>query len=81
MIEDEAFYDGRRVGMNYAHARYLLMYLQEKKLLTTYYERFRDNAKDDPQGLKTLEEVISPQGLEAFEKDWRRWVLSLRSNG
>ena len=80
MIEDESFYHDRRVGMNYAHARYLLMYLQEKKLLTIYYKRFRDNAADDPQGIKTLEEVIAPQGLEAFEKDWRKWVLSLRFN-
>jgi hypothetical protein len=81
MIEDESFYHGSRVGMNYAHARYLLMYLQEKKLLTVYYARFRDNAKEDPQGLKALEAVIAPQGLEAFEKDWRKWVLSLRFNG
>src|SRR6185295_17675326 len=37
MIADPNFYDREHVGLNYAQARYLLMYLQEKKLLTKYY--------------------------------------------
>jgi hypothetical protein len=81
MIGDPAFYDPSNVGMNYAHARYLLMYLQEKGLLTTFYARFRDNAKDDPTGLKTLEAVAAPDGLEAFEKTWRAWVMKQQFNG
>ena len=81
MIEDEDFYADGRVGINYAHARYLLMYLQEKDLLRTYYSRFREGAKDDPNGLKTLEQVIAPKSLDALEKDWRKWVLSLHFDG
>jgi hypothetical protein len=77
LIEDENFYDAAHVGMNYAQARYLLMYLQEKNLLTNYYARFRDNAADDPTGLRTLKAVIAPQSLEDFEKQWRAWVLTL----
>ena len=77
LIEDENFYDAAHVGMNYAQARYLLMYLQEKNLLTDYYARFRDNAADDPTGLRTLKAVIAPQSLEDFEKQWRAWVLTL----
>ena len=78
LIEDGAFYDRERVGVNYAQARYLLMYLQEKGLLPEYYQRFRANAKDDPQGLKTLEALIKPKSLELFEKEWRKWVMGLR---
>ena len=81
LIEDERFYDPRHVGMNYAQARYLLMYLQEKDLLTEYYARFRAGAADDPTGLKTLEAVAAPDGLEALEKKWRLWVLTLQFNG
>jgi hypothetical protein len=77
MIEDENFYGAPHVGMNYAHARYLLMYLQEKDLLTAYYERFRDNVADDPTGLKTLEDVAAPRGLDVFEREWRAWVMTL----
>lgn len=78
LIEGGDFYDRSNVGINYAQARYLLMYLQEKGLLPEYYKRFRDNAKADPQGLKTLEELIAPQTLAGFERDWRKWVMTLR---
>ena len=77
MIEDERFYDPQHVGVNYAHARYLLMYLQEKGLLTSYYQRFRDNCADDPTGLKTLRDVAAPRGMDALEREWRAWVLTL----
>jgi hypothetical protein len=81
LIDDDNFYDGQRVGMNYAQARYLLMYLQEKGLLTTYYARFRAGAKDDPTGLRTLEKLAAPKSLDTFEKDWRKWVLTLHFDG
>lgn len=55
-----------------------MYYLQEKKLLTGYYRRFRDGSGQDPNGLKSLEAVIAPQALDEFEKRWRQWVLELR---
>jgi hypothetical protein len=78
MIADEDFRADERVGINYAHARYLMFYLQKKRLLTKFYADFRDNHKDDPTGIETLKKVVAPQSLEDFEKDWRKWVLSLR---
>jgi len=78
LIEDGDFYGERLVGLNYAQARYLMMYLQEKGLLTKYYAQFRDGAKDDPSGLATLRRVTAPQSLDDFEKAWRAWVLALR---
>jgi hypothetical protein len=81
LIEDENFYAEDRVGMNYAQARYLLMYLQERKLLADYYTRFRDNAADDSTGLKTLQALLAPKDLESFEKDWRKWVLTIHFDG
>ena len=78
MITDEQFYDDELVGINYAQARYLMFYLQEKGLLTAYYKRFRDGVKDDPTGLATLKRVLKTDDLAAVERDWRKWVLSLR---
>jgi hypothetical protein len=78
MIGDDDFRNDERVGINYAHARYLMFYLQEKKLLQKYYTDFRAAAKDDPTGLATLKKLIGPQSLEAFEKDWRAWVMTLK---
>lgn len=78
LIEDPEFYRRDLVGPNYAEARYLMFYLQEKHLLREYYKQFRDHAADDPSGLKTLEKLIAPQDLDEFEKQWRTWVLELR---
>lgn len=78
LIEETEFYDESNVGLNYAQARYLMFYLQEKGLLREYYRRFRDGVATDPSGGKTLEALISPQKLEEFEKQWRKWVLTLK---
>ena len=78
LVEDAEFYNDAHVGMNYAQARYLLMYLQEKDLLKKYYQDFRENIEADPTGLKTLEKTIAPSALEQFEADWRKWVITLK---
>lgn len=78
MIADERFYGEDLVGLNYAQARYLMFYLQEKGLLADYYKRFRDNVKEDATGLATLKKVLKTDDLAGFEKDWRKWVLTLR---
>jgi hypothetical protein len=78
MIADDDFRNDERVGINYAQARYLMFYLQEKNLLQKFYTDFRAAAKDDPSGLKTLKKLVAPQSIEAFEKDWRAWVMTLK---
>jgi hypothetical protein len=80
LLEDDRFYDPGNVGINYAQARYLLMYLQEKRLLDDYYVRFRARVERDPTGLRTLEELVAPQSLNAFESEWKKWVMKLRFN-
>lgn len=78
MIGDDDFRNDDRVGINYAEARYLMFYLQEKGLLQKYYVAFRDGAKKDPTGLETLKTIIAPQKIEAFEKQWRAWVMTVK---
>jgi hypothetical protein len=78
LIADDDFRNNERVGLNYAEARYLMFYLQEKGQLRRYYAEFRAHAKDDPTGLASLKRVIAPQSLEDLEKDWRKWVMGLR---
>jgi hypothetical protein len=77
LIEDPKFYRQDLVGLNYAQARYLMMYLQETGRLRKYYVSFREGHVGDPMGLKTLEKIVAPQGLEDFEKAWRAWVIAL----
>jgi len=78
MINDPQFYGEAHVGLNYAQARYLLMYLQQIHRLDQFYKDLKSNHADDPTGIKTLEGIAHPKTLEAFEKDWREWVLGLR---
>lgn len=78
MIADDDFRNDDRVGINYAHARYLMLYLQQRKQLPAYYKSFRDNFEDDPTGIDTLKKLIAPQSLEDFDREWQKWVLTLK---
>ena len=70
------FYSKDR-GSNYAHARYLCYYLQEKHLLTKFYKQFLENQKDDPTGYQTLQAVLSNPDMNAFQKTWQSFILTL----
>jgi hypothetical protein len=78
LIADPRFYADENVGINYAQARYLMMYLQEKGLLKKFYADAREGAKKDPTAQAALTALIAPKTLGAFEAEWRRWVLTLR---
>ena len=65
-------------GDNYAQARYLCYYLQEKKLLNKFYHQFNRDVAEDPTGFKTLKSVIGIRDINAFEKRWHAYCLKLR---
>ncbi len=74
---DTDFYEKDR-GTNYAQARYLCYYLQQKDLLRTYYRRFLENREHDPSGYETLKVVMDCDDMEAFQKRWELYVLKLK---
>jgi len=65
-------------GTNYAQARYLCYYLQEQGLLRKFYSRFRANYAEDKTGYRTLQEVLGRRDMDALQRKWEAWVLSLR---
>jgi hypothetical protein len=71
------FYDDDP-GTNYAQARYLCYYLQERGLLVKYYHEFRKRAADDPGGYKTLQSVLGEDDMAAFQRKWEAYVSRLR---
>ena len=71
------FYDDDR-GTNYAQARYLCYYLQERGLLVKYYHAFVKNADKDPTGYETLQAVLGERDMPAFQKRWEQYVLKLK---
>jgi hypothetical protein len=77
LMADDDFYDEEHVGLNYAQSRYVLMYLQEKGSLQSFYKSLREHMTDDPTGAKTFEAHIKPQSFADFETQWRDWVIKL----
>lgn len=76
-MDHDAFYAQDR-GTNYAQARYLCYYLQEKGLLTAFYREFAAHRKSDPTGVKTLKQLLDTDDLGAFKTQWETFVLKLR---
>jgi hypothetical protein len=68
---------GRGSDLNYSEARYFCMYLQEKGLLEKFYKKFRDSYDEDNTGRKFLEELLDKK-LDEIQKDWVKWVKTLR---
>ncbi len=74
---DAEFYEKDR-GTNYAQARYLCYYLEQKDLLRSYYRRFLANRKSDPTGYKTLKAVLGRDDMAKFQQEWEAYVLKLQ---
>ena len=73
---DREFYEGD--ATNYAQARYLCYWLQEKGKLREYYRGFVKNADVDPKGIKMLKEILGGAELSEFQTHWEEYVLKLR---
>lgn len=73
----EEFY-GDAKGTNYAQARYLCYYLQEKGLLVDFWRRFQRDQADDKTGFKSLVAVLGEEDMKSFQQRWEKWVLELR---
>ena len=72
----DAFYNGSK-GNNYAQARYLCYYLQEKGLLEKYYKAFRAKCSEDPSGYATLLCVLGVKDMKKFQQEWENYVMKL----
>ena len=63
-------------GVNYATARYLVYWLQEKDLLLKFYNEFKATVRADGTGRAALEAVLGRK-LDEFEPEWREFVKKL----
>lgn len=76
-MDTRAFYNDDR-GTNYAQARYLCYYLQQKKLLVKFYREFVRKQKTDPTGIESLQKVLAESDMDVFKIKWEKYVLGLR---
>ena len=76
-MDSNAFYNEDK-GVNYAQARYLCYYLQEKGVLIKFYQEFHAHQKEDPSGFNTLQKVLAEANMDVFKTKWEKYVLALR---
>ncbi len=72
----DATFRGRHEDLNYASARYFCQWLDAKKLLWPFYQRWRDNYSTDPTGEKSFQAVVG-KSPEEVDKTWAAWVKRL----
>ncbi len=76
-MDTNAFYNEDR-GTNYAQARYLCYYLQEKGLLVKFYKEFLGSQKTDPSGFQSLKKILGESDMDAFKSRWEEYVMGLK---
>ena len=76
LITRDDFYGPQR-GLNYAQARYFVMYMQERRLLQKFYRYYRDHHDDKDAAVKAVEKIFGAN-LEKVESDYLKWVMTLR---
>jgi hypothetical protein len=75
---DEAGFYGDESGLNYAQARYLLYYLQQRGTLTAFFRGWLASRADDPRGERALLAAAGEPDLAALERAWGPFVTGLR---
>lgn len=63
-------------GLDYALARYLCLYLQDRRLLGPYYRKLRHALTRDPTGRTTLLQLLQEDDIEAIDTDFDTWLRS-----
>ncbi|MEX0716895.1 MAG: hypothetical protein WD066_09920 [Planctomycetaceae bacterium] len=71
----------RHEAIDYAHARYFCLYLQERRLLGAFYRKFRTTHAADPTGDRALRELLEIDSLDEIETRFRRWVDAQSERG
>ncbi len=78
MSMNETEFYNRDKGTNYAQARYLCYYLQERGLLVKFYKEFVTRQKEDPSGYQTLKGILQESDMDGFKQKWEAFVLTLK---
>ena len=69
-------FSGNRPLANYAMARAVFMYLEDRGLLGEWYRTYTQSADLDPTGLRALE-AVTDMTAEAFDEALRLWAVDL----
>lgn len=76
-LVSESGFSGEDEALDYAHARYFCLYLQQRGYLSTVYRQFRRDHQSDARGTRTLNGVLKVASLSDIESDFRKWCSDL----
>lgn len=68
-------------AVDYAQARYLCLYLQQKNMLVPFYRKFRESTELDPTGRRALCRLFGVDSINDVDRDFQKWALSLSRVG
>lgn len=74
-LPDDVF-RGKDEKLNYATARYVCQWLDERGWLWPFYQRWRDNVANDRTGEKSFVAVTGMSPAAAHDR-WVKWVRAL----
>lgn len=76
LVTKRDFY-GSRQGINYAQARYFVMYMQHKGVLVKFYRHFREHAAGDGADVRAVEHIFGKK-IPEIEPAFLAWVMTLK---
>lgn len=75
LVSNRDFYEGNRL-LNYAHARFFIMYLQQQGVLREFYAYFRDHYSGRGSDVRAIEHVLG-KPIVQVDGEYVEWVKSL----
>ncbi len=66
--------------VDYAHARYFCLFLQERQLLTHFYRKLRMRAADGVASDVVLRELFDVVSVAEIDKEFRDWLAELQDS-
>jgi hypothetical protein len=66
-------------SVDYAQARYLCLFLQQRNLLEAFYRKCRAHAQTDRDGMRSLCELMGTDDPLVIDSQFRKWLSSPRA--
>ena len=76
LVCDDGFRRGNQ-QLNYAHARYFCLYMQDRGVLADVYRRMRADCRTDPSGGTAVRAALGGNSWQEIDAAFRRFVMDL----
>ncbi|MEK6260776.1 MAG: hypothetical protein AABP62_19425 [Planctomycetota bacterium] len=73
-LASERFATSDRAAIDYAHARYFCLFLQQHRLLEPFYRKCRSRAETDPTGVASLCELFATRRPGEIDERFLAWL-------